>query len=116
MAKQVNSAVTQSRGENMTAYLPPFKKGAQVLSGNIGALWLSGTIVSGKTTRLISHGIGSKPKSIIVTPLLTLAQAISASPIDIALAAASAATITGFYVIGNQPTNAAVKYAAYIQF
>lgn len=116
MAKQIQASVTQSRGEDARNYLPALKKGAQVLSASIGGLWLSGTIVSGKTTRLISHGIGIKPKSIIVTPLLTLAQAISASNIDVSLAAASAATITGFYVIGSQPAAAAVKYAAYLQF
>lgn len=116
MSKQVQTSITQSRGEGISNYSAPFKKGAQALSANIGALWISGTIVSGKTTRLLLHSIGVKPKSITVTPILTLAQAISAAQIDVALAAASAATITGFYVIGNQPTNAAVKYQAYIQF
>lgn len=100
----------------MQNYLPPFKKGAQVFSGNIAALWISGTIVSGKTTRVIAHNAGVKPKSIIITPLLSLAQAISASNIDVALAAASAANISSFFVIGSQPAAAAVKFAAYLQF
>lgn len=116
MAKQVESAINQSRGENAKNYLPPLNKGAQVLSGSIGGLWLSGTIVSGKTTRLISHGIGRKPKHITVTALPTLAQAISATQVTVYLAAASAATISGFYVIGTQPANAAIKYAAYLQW
>lgn len=116
MSKTIESAITQSRGENINNYLPPFKKNAQVMSGNIGALFLSGTLVSGKTTRLISHGIGRKPKFIIVNALPTLAQGISATRIDVYLAAASAATITGFYVIGSQPANAAVKYVAYLQW
>lgn len=116
MSKQVESAITQSRGEGISNYSPAFKKGAQALSANIGGLWLSGTIVSGKTTRLISHGIGRKPKHITVTALPTLAQAISATQVTVYLAAASAASISGFYVIGTQPANAAIKYAAYLQF
>jgi hypothetical protein len=116
MSKQVESAINQSRGEDVRSYMPAFKYGAQVLSASIGGLWLSGTIVSGRTTRLLSHGIGRRPKHITVTPILTLAQSNSASVIDVRLAAASAATITGFYVMGTQPANGAVKYAAYIQF
>jgi hypothetical protein len=89
-----------------------------VTSAKIRAAWLSGTIVSGRTTRAIAHGLGVRPKSVIVTPILTLAQAnISATAvaIDVVLAAASAATSTNFYVIGTQAANAAVKYAAYVQ-
>ena len=116
MAKQVESAVTQSRGEGISNYSPAFKKGAQALSANIGAMWLSGTIVSGKTVRSITHGIGRKPKHITVTAIPTLAQAISATQINVYLAAASAATSAVFYVTGTQPANAAVKYAAYLQW
>lgn len=86
-----------------------------ITSAKIRAAFLSGTIVSGKITRAIAHGLAVKPKSIIVVPILTLAQAISATSIDISLAAASAATSANFYVIGSQPSNVALKYAAYIQ-
>jgi hypothetical protein len=50
-----------------------------------------------------------------VNALPTLAQGISATRIDVYLAAASAATTTNFYIIGTQPTNAALKYVAYVQ-
>lgn len=116
MAKQVQSAVTQSRGEGISNYSAPFKKGAQVLSANIGALWLSGSIVSGKKTLSITHGIGLKPKSIVVCALGTLAQISAAAPATIAVAAASAATSAVFYVIGSQTQNTALKYQAYLQF
>lgn len=116
MAKQVESAISQSRGEGVSNYMPAFKKGAQTLSANIGAMWLSGTIVSGKTTRAIAHNIGRRPKHITVVAMPTLAQAISATQIAVYLAAASAATSANFYVIGTQPANAAVKYAAYLQW
>jgi hypothetical protein len=116
MSKQVESAVNQSRGEGISNYLPPFKKGAQALSANIGALWLSGTIVSGQTTRAILHGIGRKPKHVSVKAILTLAEAISAKVPTVSLAAASAATSANFYVISNKASNAAIKYEAYLQW
>lgn len=116
MSKQVESAITQSRGESIKRYSPAFAKGAQAMSAVIGGLWLSGTIVSGKTTRAITHGIGRIPKHVQVNALPTLAQAISATRIDVYLAAASAATSSVFYVIGSQPAAAAVKYVAYLQW
>jgi hypothetical protein len=88
---------------------------AAVTNAKMKAAFLSGTIVSGKITRAIAHGLGVKPKSVIVVPIHTLAQAISATPLNLSLAAASAATSTNIYVIGNQPANAAMKYAAYVQ-
>ena len=116
MAKQVESAVTQSRGENAKNYLPALAKGAQVMSASIGALYLSGTIVSGRIVRAIAHNIGRKPKHIQVTPLLTGAQGASAVAITIGLAAASAATSANFYVIGTQKANGALSYSAYLQW
>jgi hypothetical protein len=86
-----------------------------VSSTKMNAAFLSGTLVSGQTTRSIAHGLGVKPKSVIVVPILTLAQAISAAVPSISLAAASAATSAVFYVIGSQPSNGAIKYAAYVQ-
>ena len=124
-----------SRGNAISAYIPAFAKGAQIYGENIAsgtvlatdvangavtavkmaAAFLSGVLVSGQTTRAIAHGLGVKPKSVIVVPILTAAQAISGKVPQIHLAVASAATTTNFYVIGNQASNAALKYAAYIQ-
>ena len=124
-----------SRGPAISAYSAPFSKGAKIYGANIqsGAItsanfgsgavtyakmkaaFLSGTLVSGQTTRAIAHGLGAKPKSVIVVPLLTLAQAISARVPSIVLSTASAATTTNIYVIGSQASNAALKYAAYVQ-
>jgi hypothetical protein len=86
-----------------------------VTSAKIRAAFLSGTLVSGKITKAIAHGLGVKPKFVVVNALPTLAQGISATRIDVYLAAASAATTTNFYIIGTQPTNAALKYVAYVQ-
>lgn len=88
---------------------------AAVTNAKMKAAFLSGTLVSGQITKAIAHGLGVKPKSVIVVPILTLAQAISAAVPQIHLAAASAASTTNIYVIGSQASNAALKYAAYVQ-
>ncbi len=110
-----------------TGAVVAIKIGAQaVTSAKIKAAFLSGTLVSGQITKAIAHGLGAKPKMVVVTPILTLAQAISAKTVGslsatfriaptISLAAASAATSTNFYVIGSQGSNQAIKYVAYVQ-
>lgn len=110
------SGNTPSRGESLSGYFPAFgpRSGAKVFSANVKAAFLSGTIVSGKITIAIAHGLGSKPKLVIVTPIHTLTQAISATSNSLSLASASAATTTNFYVIGNQKANVAMKYAAFV--
>lgn len=82
------------------------------------AAFLSGSLVSGRTTRAIAHGLGAVPKFVVVNALPTLTQAaLSATTVGnhIYLAAASAANATYFYVIGTQAANAALKYVAYVQ-
>ncbi len=124
MSKQIDSNVTQSRGEDARNYLPALKKGAQVMSASVGALFLSGTLVSGKKTIAIAHNIGRKPKMIVACALATLAQASGAGATSgigknvpvVAVAAASAATSANFYLIGGQTQNTALKYAAFVMF
>lgn len=117
MAKATTSnPSTNSRGEDIRNYLPPFKKGAQVMSANIGALFLSGTIASGKKVMAVAHNAGIKPKMIVVCAINTLTQASAAQNASVSLAAASAANTTGFFIIGSGTQNAAQKYAAYLQF
>jgi len=107
---------TNSRGEDIRNYLAPFKKGGQVMSANIGALFLSGSIVSGKKVMAVAHNAGIKPKMIVVCALNTLTQASAAQNASVSIAAASAATSANFYIIGSGIQNAAQKYAAYLQF
>lgn len=117
MAKALSSTPsTNSRGEDIKNYLPAFKKGGQIFSGNIAALFLSGSIVSGKKTMRVTHGAGVIPKSIVVCPIATLAQMSAAAAASLSVAGASAATSAYFYVIGSQTQNTAIKYAAYLQF
>lgn len=110
--------MASSRGDAISAYSPAFNKGAKIYNTNFKAAFLSGTLVSGRTTRAIAHGLGAKPKFVVVNALPTLAQAVlSATTVGnhIYLAAASAATTTNIYVIGTQAANAALKYVAYVQ-
>ena len=117
--------MSDSRGNAISAYSPPFAKGAQVYGENIApdsvtsakmnAAFLSGTIVSGGITTAIAHGLGVIPKIVVATPLLTAAQATSATTINVVVAAASAATATNIYLIGSQPEGSAIKYSAYVQ-
>lgn len=124
MSKQVDSAVTQSRGEDAKNYLPPLNKGAQIFSGNIAALFLSGSLVSGKKVIGITHGIGRKPKMVVACALATLAQVSGAGSTSgigknvpvVVVASASAATSAKFFLIGGQTQNTAIKYAAYVMF
>lgn len=100
------------------------KMGAQAItSAKIRAAFLSGTLVSGKVTIAVAHGLGVKPKLVVVCPIATLAQVSGASATSgigknvpvVSLAAASAATSTNIYLIGGQTQNTAIKYAAYVQ-
>lgn len=116
-AKLGTSAVTRAK-VGINAILNGAITAKAITSAKIRAAFLSGTLVSGRTTRAIAHGLGVKPKFVIVAALPTLAQAtISATATEntIYLAAASAATSANFYVIGTQAANAALKYAAYVQ-
>lgn len=94
-----------------------------VTSAKIRAAFLSGTLVSGKKTIAVAHGLGVKPKFVVACALATLAQVSGAQATSgigknvpvVTVAAASAATSTNFYLIGGQTQGAAIKYAAYVQ-
>lgn len=132
-----------TRGTNISAYSPPFAKGAQVntaqisasavkntnisakaiTSAKIRAAFLSGSLVSGKRTIAVAHGLGVKPKLVVACAIATLAQVSGATATSgigknvpvVTVAAASAATSTNIYLIGGQTQNTAIKYAAYVQ-
>jgi len=131
---------TPSRGEDIRNYIPAFKKGAKlplacisagfttgvseggILSAHLAsaavtfakmkATFVSGTYnLSAGSTKAVAHGLAVKPKSVIVTPILTAAQGLSASVLRV-VQSVSAATDTYFYIVGNKQN---LKYAAYIQ-
>lgn len=125
---------TPTRGINISAYNPAFANGAMVnrsnlsaaavananisakavTSAKIRAAFLSGSIVSGKKTFAIAHGLGVRPKFVAVGAITTLTQTSSAQNAGLNLAT-SAATSTSFYVQGSQTQNTAMKYWAYVQ-
>lgn len=114
-----------SRGANISAYYPGFgpTQGATIASANVRAAFISGSLVSGKKTIAVAHGLGVKPKLVVVCPIVTLAQASGAGATSgigknvpqVSVAAASAATSANIYLIGSQTQNTAIKYAAYVQ-
>jgi hypothetical protein len=97
---------------------------SSVTNAKMKAAFLSGTLVSGRIALPVAHGLGVKPKSVVVCPLLTVAQAASAVTLSgkalslaptVGVVAASAATSANIYLIGSQAGNTSIKYAAYIQ-
>lgn len=120
-------ALNGSRGNDISGYTPAMGSRSQlvvrstnisakaVTSAYVRAAYLSGTIVSGQTVRAIAHGLAVKPKFVVVAPLLSLAQSISARVPAVTLSSASAATSTNFYVVTSAAANAALKYVAYVQ-
>lgn len=123
-----------SRGNNVSAYIPAFAKGAQINRSNISAssianaqisakaitsakiraAFLSGTLVSGKKVFAVAHGLAVKPKLVIACAINTLTEASAAQNNHVSVAV-SAATSTNIYLIASGTQNAAHKYAAYVQ-
>ena len=82
-----------------------------VTSAKLKAAFLSGTIVSGGVTFAVAHGLGAKPKAVLVSALLTAAQRASATILRLTHeGAVSANTSTNVYIRGNQAGNTAMKY------
>lgn len=83
-----------------------------ITSAKIRAAFLSGTI-SGLLSGVIAvaHGLGVKPKMVVVTTLAAHADVVAGR--EVFLAAASAATTTNIYLKASKSGN--VKYVAYVQ-
>lgn len=108
-------ATKNSRGEAVSAYIPPFFFGAKIFGKNMKAAFLSGTLVSGGVVTAVAHGLSAQPVFITVGALPTRAQAISGTGTDVFLAqAASATTTTNFYIVGSQKANVAEKWNAWV--
>lgn len=107
-------ATKNSRGEAISAYVPPFFFGAKVFGANIKAAFLSGTLVSGGVVTKINHGLSGMPKFINVNAMPTKAQALSGNRDVFIMQAASATTSAAFYIMGSQVTNTALKYSAFV--
>jgi predicted ATP-grasp superfamily ATP-dependent carboligase len=86
-----------------TAAVTYIKMKAAFLSGTISGL-LSGVVA-------VAHGLGVKPKSVVVSTLATHADVVAGR--YVLGSAASAATTTNIYLKATKSGN--VKYAAYVQ-
>ncbi len=85
---------------------------AAVTNAKMKAAFLSGTISGGlAVVRAVAHGLGVKPKSVVVCGKLTVGQ--SSAKNHVAVSQASAATSTNIYLVSSVVGN--VNYAAYVQ-
>lgn len=101
-----------SRGDAISGYQPAFAAGAKSYLTNLKAQALSGVAPSAGVTYAITHGLSAVPTMVLVTPVLTKAQATAPTTgTTVAEAAASAATSEVFYVIANTDD---VSYKAFV--
>lgn len=103
-----------SRGDSISGYFPSMEgtSGLKSYLSNLKAQVISGTIISANVAYAKAHQLGLAPKFIGITPKLAVDQAKNfTSGVVIGQSAASAATTTNFYVIGNK---AGVKYTAFL--
>lgn len=82
-----------------------------VTSAKIFSFFSSGSLVSGGVTYAKAHGLGAKPKVVLVNAILTAAQRASATSLRVFHEeVVSASTSTNVYIRGNQAANTAIKY------
>ena len=103
-----------SRGDSVSGYYPGFAgaSGLKVRLNELKGQTISGTCISAGVTYAVSHQLGATPSMVLVTPLLVEGDAVTAISAGIvAEAAASGASSTKFYVIGNKD---GIKYRAFL--
>jgi len=103
-----------SRGDSVSGYLPGFSgtSGVKVRLNEFKGQTISGTCISGAVTYAVAHQLGAVPSMVLVTPMLTAADAVTTlSAGVVGQAVASAATSTHFYVVGNLK---GIKYRAFL--
>jgi len=93
-----------SRGENVSAYIPAFSKGAKVYTGNMKYSITSGTLATDAATVAIAHGLGAIPATVIVTMKGTAAKLNQSASACVGEASASARTATNVYIAGSAGT------------
>lgn len=103
-----------SRGDSVSGYYPNFKgtSGIKFRLNELKAQTISGVCISAGVTYAKSHQLGATPSMVLVSPLLIEDDAVTAvSAGVVAEAAASGASSTKFYVIGNKD---GIKYRAFV--
>ena len=105
---------TPSRGRALSGYLPNINgaSGVAVHFGELRGQYITGTILSANVVYAKAHQLGEAPSLVLVQPMLTLAQANSASVINVSeVGSVSAQTSASFHVAGN---TAGLKFKAFI--
>lgn len=104
-----------SRGDSVSGYLPGFggTSGVKVRLNELKGQAISGVVISAGVTYEVAHQLGVIPSMILITPEFTKAESgdPSGEVGNVGLAAASAATATKFYIIGN---STGIKYRAFL--
>ena len=98
-----------ARGDNISAYSPPFAKGAKVYLGQQRASQITGTLISAGITYAVAHGLSAIPSVVIVAQRASMAL-ISAGGAGVGESSASARTSTNIYLTTEQH---GMGYAAY---
>jgi len=103
-----------SRGDCISGYYPNMggTSGVKSYLSNLKAQVISGTIISANVAYAVNHQLGKVPAFIGITPKLAVNEAKNwTSGAVVGQSAASAATTSKFYVIGNK---GGVKYTAFL--
>lgn len=105
---------TPSRGRALSSYLPNVDgpSGVAVHFGEMRGQYITGQILCANVVYAKTHQLGEAPSLVVLTPMHTLAQANSASVINVSeVGSISAETSAAYYVAGN---TAGAKFKAFI--
>ncbi len=95
-----------TRGEAISAYLPPFSEGAKVYSTNVKMQVITSAVANSGVVYSLTHSLGAVPTVKIFTSRGTVSQlkGATASANSIGEATVSAATTTKVYFAGAKNT------------
>ena len=103
-----------SRGDSISGYLPGLDgtSGIKIRLNEMKGQRISGACAADGVTYAVAHQLGAVPAMVLISPILTEANVVcDISGGTVGEAAASAATTTHFYVIGNVD---GIKYRAFL--
>lgn len=88
-----------ARGDNISAYSPPFSKGAKVYLGQQRGSQTTGAIISSGITYAVTHGLSGIPSLVVVG--LRSTKALISGTATVGESSASARTSSKVYLVGE---------------